>query len=973
MSAALLVERRRLALKGTPMEKHTPFEKWQSVLDAPRSLFFRGHTADTIRDHRTLGRLSPATEALFTQSNARVLLGQAANGSLRFVALPTQVYPAPTQTPELGLGPGMYHHFDVAMYAGDLSYRIALEGAGKEIDLAALERENETAYADHFLPLTRTQAGDLDVALVSVAPVAPDAATVPLALAPLPGPAGALYVLWLHNTGGAAVRGRVILQAGDMLVGHYEDADSSLRDLRRPGVNLRQNTLILTRPDGVVGIHLHQGRWTRLEAPFQAERAFSLEPGEEIVLETHLALGRSYQDVMPVIYALHLRDALAWLNLTAGYWRSRLGRLEVEAAGGDEGPYSRDLYIRSLFDNLNCLQTDAEGHVVAHWQGAPSHGYGTIWGIDVEPTAVSIVHLAPELARETMVFFSTRSRAPKGPPDHSVPILVAPVVIARQWLQVTGDAAYLEAHPEVMSALQSIMDDLEALRAPGEALFPSRYSSDGVVGRRYDYGTNVKVYYTFDSFAYILRRLGQEERAAYYARVARAIRHAIARTMVVEGPFGPQISGGTNLGEDPGTFHLPESALYYDGEDTSSMLAPIYGTCDHDDAAWVNYHRFARSLWCPGYDPEFDTLRWNPGNPGVCDGTGFFSRLGGSLTRAEMREALATLRQVAVDEVTGSVFWWPHGLEYRRSLTRCSQGQGAWAWQYLQQWLGLKVDLATRTLTLAPRGLLTRVRWAGFSSGAQRFDVCWEEDEAGAVARVRNYNDSAWTVRVGFRRPGAGAEGPLSWQAQGLAPGEEAAFAHQAPALAAGAGLDRAALVQAEAAALGEGDGVLFRRVAPDLLWGHWDPDKTWDTRAMPLALRFVIANATGVAWREVAVEVTCPEGWLAFGRRPLHWTRPETMAPAVRLELGDLPAPGRIVAPFWVEGPGEYEVEWSWDNPHLPFHHAAPPEEGLILGGPRGSAPVEAAFTAVLRAVGADGVEVRREVRVPLRIVPRR
>ena len=33
--------------------------------------------------------------------------------------------------------------------------------------------------------------------------------------------------------------------------------------------------------------------------------------------------------------------------------------------------------------------------------------------------------------------------------------------------------------------------------------------------------------------------------------------------------------------------------------------APVLGFCDGDEPAWVNYHRFARSLWCDAYDPEF--------------------------------------------------------------------------------------------------------------------------------------------------------------------------------------------------------------------------------------------------------------------------------------------------------------------------------------------------------------------------------
>src|SRR5262249_55921663 len=220
-----------------------------------------------------------------------------------------------------------------------------------------------------------------------------------------------------------------------------------------------------------------------------------------------------------------------------------------------------------------------------------------------------------------MLFFLTRSRVPKGPPDHSTNILVAPIIIARQWLQVTGDVDYLKRHPDVIDKLEDIMHDLLALEAPVDALFASRYSSDGPVGRRYDYGTNVKVWYTFDSMVYLLSQLGRGDEARTYQEKAQAVQDAIMRHMVADGPFGPQISGGTNLGEEPGTFYLPDRVCFYDGEDTSSMLAPIYGISDFTDQLWVNYHCFARSLWCPSYDPEFDVLLWNPAEPGIVDGT----------------------------------------------------------------------------------------------------------------------------------------------------------------------------------------------------------------------------------------------------------------------------------------------------------------------------------------------------------------
>jgi hypothetical protein len=123
----------------------------------------------------------------------------------------------------------MYHHFDVAMYAGDLSYRILLEGSNEEIDLAADDRANETFYADYFLPLTTTSEGDLDILLFSLAPVAPDRNKAALTPAPLPGPPGVIYAMHLHNNGSQAIKGKVILQTGDLLLGHYEDVKPELR------------------------------------------------------------------------------------------------------------------------------------------------------------------------------------------------------------------------------------------------------------------------------------------------------------------------------------------------------------------------------------------------------------------------------------------------------------------------------------------------------------------------------------------------------------------------------------------------------------------------------------------------------------------------------------------------------------------------------------------------------------------------
>ena len=951
------------------MKTPLPFSSWSEVFAAPRSEFFFGRTADWAQHPRDNAGLLPSSEPLFTQSNARVLIGHAANGSLRLAALPTAIYPAPTSSGEFGLGPGMYYHFDVAMYIGDLHYRLELEGRPGGIDLAADDRDNLTFYSDGYLPLTQTTQDGLELTLFSLAPVAADAAQCALSPAPLPGPAGMIYALHVRNTTERRMRGKLVLQAGDLLIGHYEDARPELRPLKQPAVDVRARTLLLSRPDSCIGVHLHEGNWSKLAAPFEAERAFVLEAGGEALFETHLALGQSYSAVMETIFHLHLHPALAWVNFTAAFWRERLGRLSV--SGDEDARLSREIHLRSIFDNFNCLQVDAQGNLIAHWQGAPSHGYGTLWGIDVEPTVVSIVHACPELARQALRFFMNRSQAPRGAPDHSIPILVAPVVIARQWMQAAGDVTYLKAHPEIMQALEGILHHLRQLESPAAALFPTRYSSDGIVGRRYDYGTNVKVWYTFDSMAALARLLGRAAEAGAYAQKAADIREAIAAAMLADGPFGQQISGGTNLGEDPGTVYLPESVLYYDGEDTSSMLAPIYGLCDFTDAAWINYHRYARSLWHAGYDPEFDTLYWQPSEPAVFDGTAYFSRLGGSVTPAEMGEALSALRRIALDRVTGSMFWWPHGLENARAITRCSQGQGAWAWQYLEQWLGLRVDSPSQVLTLAPRGLLTGFSWPDFYSGGHRFAIAWEESDAGSVATIRNDNAVPWTVRVGFRVERASALGAVAWQERTLAPGKSVTLS-AAPSAPAEPGLGRAAMAALEAQAFADEGGVIFKRFGPAMLWGHWEPKLLWDWGAMPLTLRFVVRNHTGQDWRSAQVTLECPEGWRAQGRPMLHWTRPDAPAGgAVTLEIGPLAGGEQATASFWLAAPISFEVINRWEDTRFPFHLPSQPGAGLTVPVRGLAAPYEAQFSARLTARAASGEDVERQIAAPIRLVP--
>jgi hypothetical protein len=57
-------------------------------------------------------------------------------------------------------------------------------------------------------------------------------------------------VLHLRNVGTSPVAGTVVLRASDRLLGDIEDASPRLAALKHPSVDVRQETLILSRPEG---------------------------------------------------------------------------------------------------------------------------------------------------------------------------------------------------------------------------------------------------------------------------------------------------------------------------------------------------------------------------------------------------------------------------------------------------------------------------------------------------------------------------------------------------------------------------------------------------------------------------------------------------------------------------------------------------------------------------------------------------
>jgi hypothetical protein len=217
-----------------------------------------------------------------------------------------------------------------------------------------------------------------------------------------------------------------------------------------------------------------------------------------------------------------------------------------------------------------------------------------------------------------------------------------------------------------------------------------------------------------------------------------------------------------------------------------------------------------------------------------------------------------------------------------------------------------------------------------------------------------------------------GATDALIWQQAILSPGEEIALAQPAQGLAVVENLGWEEMTRREAAVFGDADGILFKRYGPAMLWGHWNAERNWEWNAMPLALRFVIANTTGKDWSACSVEMDCPKGWQAQGRQPRHWTQPEAMkAGVILLELGSLANDSRTVAAFWLRPHPDFRLRIQWDDPNRPFHEPSQPGDGWLLRTPDIDAPFEVKMQARLSVTTSQGEEIHRTLIIPVNIIP--
>lgn len=837
---------------------------------------------------------------LFVQSNGRTLLGQDTMGRMHFMCTPhDKIYAVPSGGTDIG-GQfkghiGQYYQNDTALFLGKMRYELEMDSG---LLLSAANTDSVTEYTDYFLPATRTQYPEMSLRVFSFAPVMEEESLPQSSIHPLPGPAAAMFCMEVKNTSGATLRGKVRLSFEQKFVNQFEHYGKRFEDYTQNPYKEEwdQKLLILWHPEACAAIQLlgavQEGEASnpRVYVPFE------LKEGESRLFTTIIALAPHREEIYRNLGIIYQHTALEWVNVTSDFWKKRLGIIDSGIREAEElGKKYSDMHIRFIIDNFNCLSFNEQGKLLTNWQGAPSHSLSRLWGIDIEPDIVSVMYAIPEVGPRAIEYLIERN-APRFSlySDHSIFFYIAPLLIAGKYLELTGDTEYFKNHSDVVNGLEKVYQGLMEHKHKEHALFTSHYASDLIVFKKYDYGANVQCYYALRSWGMILEIL--ERDAAAVQQLLEQMPKDMAKYMEGDGPFGKQITGGNNLGENQDRFYIPDEIYYYGGEDTATVLAPLYGLYEFEYEPYVNLHRFARSMYITSYDPEFQTMRelhfgMNP------SATGCTLRLGGSYTREEMLKTLKILYD-RLDE-TGSLFWWPRAYNKKRCLTRCSQGQGAWVQQSIEQWYGLRIDALHRILTIKPQGLLSSYCLQDFRIGNYIFDIQYEEKEGETYFRIKNNNTDDWKIQVSVRQFGAGAQGnkdTMITDQRKLSAGEEVELTYQTTTLA----VEEAETEKQECEDLSE-QGTLFAPygiVMPKLSFGD----------CQIFLLRFVISHLDET-WKDVKVELQLPEGWKAAEKKYYMWDyQPifQVNGETAVCDVEELEAGTHGVAGFYVNLPDE-------------------------------------------------------------------
>jgi hypothetical protein len=687
-----------------------PFPSLHDAIAAPTSRWF-GITAEGESKHRESYYTASGENAgllSFDISNNQILCNLSRSGLMREACIATGLLPI--DLPDSGRLPLPGVRVDkVLVRGGPWPFGIRLNGSGP-IDLDKLPNTSAELLGN-FFPLFTSHHQTLRVQLFAFAPVAQPKALPPRAI---------ITVIQIQNEGQQMLNGALLAPPNVPLL---RGSDKEPSDNASAAVVCLEGSQTLSR-----------------------EVNFTLQASEHKTLAFGFLLGESTEELQQTERVLRERPVLDWLNHTWQWHAARCGRLSIPDA-----PFFAEFQTR--LEEV-CRQAQlhmGQGNFGGSFFGSNILPETNVWAKDCFYAVLPMSLFEPELCAKAIPFFfewGTPSRAYRRglsrfpgaePVTHSLGNSLAPLVLAGAYYQMTGDQVFFREHPEILASGRELLQKVLNSRRQQPFLFPSMYISDGDARGDFHTGTNVQAWYAFHSMARLARDVYHDEYAAdQWSLTAAKIKQDILDYCIGIGPLGRQYWEGATYDH---TFIVGHC-----GESSDASLMPFYGFCEADDPALIAHSRLGLSAQNPYYAPAVDAIWWYDGDATWQPATfpGWTTGLAGVSNETELRQRLEQIRRLA--DVDGSIWWWPYAYgakdprQVERMPGKCGWGSAVYLCLFINNVLGLRVDMPDRRIAFRPFCPWNEFTWEQCRLGRGLFDVTYKREPGRISAKLTNHN-----------------------------------------------------------------------------------------------------------------------------------------------------------------------------------------------------------------------------------------
>ena len=702
-----------------PQEKEShasspPFSSLHEALAAPASDWF-GITAEGQSKHRESYYTVSGKDAerlSFDISNNQILCNLSRNGLLREACIATGLLPI--ELPDSGRLPLPGTRADkVLARGGPWLFAIRL-GDAKPTNLDTLPGARVDLLGNFFPVFTRRYQ-TLQLQFLAFAPATQSNAAPPRAI---------ITIIQIQNEGQQAASGALLVPENVRPLSELDDAMSG-----------KGNDAVTCLDDTTWQTHF-------------PEVNFTLQPGEHRAFTFALCLGESARELRQTGMTLRERPVLDWLNHTWQFHSSRMGRLSIP-----EGSFYADFLTR-----LEEVCRQAQLHMGDGTFGGSFFGSNIleetkIWAKDCFYAVLPMSLFQPELCAKAIPFFFQWGMPPRAygrgvqrfpnsePVTHSLGNSLAPLILSGAYYQMTADQSFFQEHPEILTAGRELLQKVVNSRRQHPFLFPSMYISDGDARGDFHTGTNVQVWYALHSMARLARDVYHDAYAAeQWSTFASKIKEEIVGHCIGIGPLGKQYWEGATYDR---TFIVGHC-----GESSDATLMPFYGFCEADDPALIAHSRLGLSPHNPYYAAAIDGIWWYDGDAEWQPATfpGWTTGLAGASNETDLRQRLEQIGRLA--DVDGSILWWPYQygatdprqVERMAIVGKCAWGSAVYLCLFINNVLGLRVDMPERRVAFRPFCPWNRFTWEQCRLGRGLFDVAYERAVGGISAKLTNRN-----------------------------------------------------------------------------------------------------------------------------------------------------------------------------------------------------------------------------------------